>query len=134
MPPQRAKRICNQPGCGALTSYPERYCIKHAATAKKRQNEIHNADPVRQLYWSPRWRKFREWFLRKNPQCMRVIDGVQCRFWATVVHHTRGLRSHPEDLIDARFVAAVCSEHHHNEDGDRPGDVYVIADTRLTFE
>ena len=66
---------------------------------------------------------------------MRVIDGKQCMNWATVVHHRRGLRSHPEDLICAERCAAVCSAHHRaGDDGDRGDEVYVTAETLLGLE
>jgi hypothetical protein len=134
MPARAAKRPCNSPCCRELVSRPDLYCPRHAVKAKQRQYEEKKADPTWQLYQTPRWKNFRRWFLRLNVLCMRVIDGKQCMNWATTVHHRRGLRSHPEDLICAEQCAAVCSEHHHNDDGDRPGDVYVEVDTRLSLE
>jgi hypothetical protein len=56
---------------------------------------------------------------------MRVIEGKRCEQFATVVHHRRGLRSHPEDLCDADQCASLCAEHHHHSDGDRGDEVYV---------
>lgn len=130
----RAKRPCNAPCCPALVSGDQRHCAKHATKEKQRQYEAKQSDPVWQLYQQPRWKKFRAWFLRLNVICMRVIDGRQCMNWATVVHHRRGLRSHPEDLIAAEHCVSLCAEHHHSGDGDRPSDEYVTAETKLSLE
>jgi len=130
----RAKRPCNAPLCPALVSGDQRYCPKHAPKEKLRQYEEKKQDGTYQLYQTPRWRKFRAWFLRLNPICMKVIDGRQCEQIANTVHHRRGLRSHPQDLCAAQHCAAVCGEHHHSGDGDRPGDQFAEAETRYSLE
>jgi hypothetical protein len=134
MAPMRAKKPCGHGQCPALVSSPERFCPKHAEKEKLRQYEAKRSDETFQLYGQPRYRKFRRWFLRLNLICMRVIEGKQCTNWATVCHHRRGLRSHPEDLIDADQCAAVCAEHHTNEDGDSGKEVYVTVETQLGLE
>jgi hypothetical protein len=121
----RAKRPCGNGQCPVLISHPARYCEKHAAKESKRQYDAKRSDEVWLLYQTPRWKKFRAWFLRMNVICQRVIDGKQCMNWATLVHHRRGLRSHPEDLCDADHCAALCAEHHHPGDGDLGDEVYV---------
>ena len=132
----RAKRPCAYPCCPVLLSHGnQRHCDKHAAKETKRIYETKKQDPIWMLYHTPRFKKFRVWFLRLNVLCMRVIDGKQCMNWATTVHHRRGLRSHPEDLLCAEQCAAVCSAHHRaGDDGDRPGDAYVIPETQLGLE
>jgi len=135
MPPMRAKKPCAYPCCAALVIHPQRYCERHAAKETKRQYETKKQDYIWLLYHTPRFKKFRAWFLRLNVLCMRVVDGRQCMNWATTLHHRRGLRSHPEDLCAAEYCAALCAGHHRaGEDGDRPGDEYVEAETRLGLE
>jgi hypothetical protein len=132
--PLAAKRPCNAPLCRALVSSGERYCPKHAPKEKLRQYEEKKQDPTWQLYQTRSWKLFRAWFVRMNPACQLIVDGQQCGQPARVVHHRRGLRSHPEDLTAAEHCASLCAAHHHHGDGDRPGDEYTPTETNYSLE
>jgi len=85
------------------------------------------------MYLHPRWKKFRQWFLRLNPVCQRVIDGVRCERIADTVHHLLSPRQRPDLFIDATNVKAVCRAHHHHGEGAQPGEVYVESFVSLSL-
>ena len=76
--PTRAKKPCKHPGCPNITS--GKYCLVHLP--------LHKDDYPRRIkqsgvYASTRWRKYRRWYLNRNPLC----SVVGCNNAATVVDH-----------------------------------------------
>jgi 5-methylcytosine-specific restriction protein A len=129
----KAFRTCGKPGCPALIKQGS-HCAKHAEQVEQRSYETKKADEVWMLYQQPRWKKFRLWFWRSNPQCQRVIDGVRCEQIATTIHHRISPRQRPDLFIDADNVKAVCTKHHSNSEGDRGDEVYAESNTKLSLE
>jgi 5-methylcytosine-specific restriction enzyme A len=127
-----AKKPCAHPCCPALVQ--SGMCDKHAKRQNQRAYEDKRSDETWMLYQQPRWKKFRLWFWRLNPQCQRIIDGVRCEQVATILHHRISPRQRPELFTDANNVKAVCSEHHHNHEGDRGDEVYCESNTKLSLE
>jgi len=109
-------------------------CEKHGAQQTQRQYEAKRSDPVWMMYQTPRWKVFRQWFLRLNPQCQRIIDGMRCEQIADTVHHLLSPRQRPELFLDADNVKAVCREHHHHGEGAGPDEVHVPSNTKLNLE
>ena len=64
--------------------------------------------------YDARWRKFRAWFLKRHPVC--EADKTEP---ATTVHHTRGLKAHPEDRCNESRCMALCHSC-HSRMGGRP--------------
>ncbi len=78
--PHRAMKPCNHPGCGVAINAKDKYCSVHLPMHK---NDYKRKIPQTGIYASTRWRKYRRWFLNRNPICA-VID---CNQEATVVDH-----------------------------------------------
>ncbi len=77
--PHRAMKPCNHPGCGVAINAKDKYCVAHVAAHKKdypRRNPESN-----RIYGTQRWRKYRRWFLNRNPVC------IECGELAAVVDH-----------------------------------------------
>ena len=68
--PIAAKRPCLAPRCPNLVS--SGYCPDHADLAR-RYDRDRSDDPVRRLYWTPRWRAYSRWFLRGHRRRTRPI-------------------------------------------------------------
>ena len=68
-----------------------------------------------QFYSTPRWRRLRGWFLRRNPLCADP-SGVHARTGrtevATEVHHRLGRRAAPGKALDQRHLEALCKGCH----------------------
>jgi 5-methylcytosine-specific restriction endonuclease McrA len=121
-----AFKTCGRVGCPTLVkSGAGGYCPKHLVQYNQRVNRERSDDELRSLYKTARWLKFRDWFLAYNVICQRIRDGIQCERIATDVHHRRGLREHPEDLIDPEHCVALCKACHHKHSGDTAEDVYA---------
>jgi 5-methylcytosine-specific restriction protein A len=61
----KIKRPCNQIGCPELTL--ERYCAEHKKL-KQQKYEQERGSAAQRGYGS-RWRKYRVWYLLRNPFC-----------------------------------------------------------------
>lgn len=120
-----AKKACAAPMCAALLSAGVRYCPKHATKHKERVNQERSNDEIRKLYKRKFWLDFQQWFLRQHPLCARVIDGARCFYAATVVHHRKSPRTHPELFITESNCVGLCANHHHGHEGDRGDEVYA---------
>ena len=87
--PARAMRPCHHSGCRTLVNGG--YCAAHEA---KRRAE-RNADPMRRLYKSVRWRGARLIVFARDPICM------MCGMWAS---------EHCDHVVPARKVVALYGE------------------------
>jgi hypothetical protein len=119
-----AFKTCGAPGCPVLVKGGNR-CPKHLAAHKKKTYTDRNQDEVSKWYRTARWVRFREWFLRNNPICQRIVSGKRCERIATLLHHHKSPREYPELFLDADNCAALCADHHHAHEGDAPDDVFV---------
>lgn len=119
-----AFKTCLHPGCPALVKGGSR-CPKHAERHRVRQQSERNDDEVSKWYRNAPWARFRRWFLRANPQCQRIIDGVRCERVATLIHHRKSPRQFPELFLVAENCVALCAEHHHAHEGDLGTEVYA---------
>ena len=79
-------------------------------------------DPHRAFLWSPRWRKFRAWFLRTWPICGMSpapedaegrVEG--CGRPANVVHHLLDRRVREDLALTKTNCQAVCKGCHDRE-------------------
>lgn len=68
---------------------------------------LHDNDRV---YRTQAWLRFRAAFLAEHPLCTDCPEHSQRE--ATEVHHTRGLREHPEDAYDPEQCQALCKSCH----------------------
>jgi|SRR5258708_39661911 len=75
-------------------------------------------DEVDRMYDQRAWRRFRQWVLRLNPICQRIVDGQQCMSFAVEVHHVISPRVDPNRFRDATNVLCLCKRHHHKEEGE----------------
>jgi hypothetical protein len=111
-----------------------KFCPRHAEQAKQVEYETKKSDPIWMLYQTPRWKKFRLWFIRLHPQCQRIIDGKQCENFSHTVHHRISPRQRPDLFTDADNVKAVCRKHHPNHEGDVGDEVYTESRTKYALE
>jgi hypothetical protein len=120
----RAKSPCLEQGCGKLVDRGR--CPAHTKAHNTQRYAERNQDEVSKWYRTKRWVEFRAWFLRHHPVCQRVIDGERCYSFATLIHHRISPRSRPDLFLDEDNCRALCSEHHHGNDGDRGDEVYAV--------
>ncbi len=123
--PYAAKKPCLHPGCRVLVSSMSPCPKHHRERAKAIDTDRRVNDPTYALYHTARWTHFRQWFLRLNPICQRIVDGVQCHTIANLVHHRVSPRDDEALFFDAANCAALCPAHHHHNEGDRGDEVYA---------
>ena|ERR1039458_7136965 len=79
-------------------------------------NQYQRARQVdKNFYVSTRWRKFRAWFLRLNPLCMKC----QAKGRTTIaehVHHVKPRKDHPELAFDETNCEGLCQPCHSAEE------------------
>jgi 5-methylcytosine-specific restriction protein A len=77
---RRPLRPCLKPGCRELVK--KGYCYRHKPVklfvSKERESAAKRG-------YDRKWRRFREYYLRKNPVC------VKCKDLATMIHHIEKL-------------------------------------------
>jgi len=120
-----AKKPCASANCPVLLNSGQRFCPKHEHKNKQRISERRSNDEIGKWYKRTFWLKFQAMFLREHPVCTRVVDGVRCLQPATVVHHRKSPRIHPELFTTEENCVGLCANHHHGHEGDRPDDVYA---------
>lgn len=131
--PMRAKKPCAAPMCPGLVQPPVRYCERHAHLEKKiakRRYEEKRNDETWMLYQTPEWKRFRAWFLTQNVICQLIEDGRRCTNVATVVHHLKAVRKHPELLLVASNCVGLCAGHHDHRPGEDENDERQFAPTK----
>jgi 5-methylcytosine-specific restriction enzyme A len=97
--PVAALRPCLAPRCPNLV--PRGYCTDHADLAR-RYDRDRSSDPIRKLYWTPRWRACSKWYLRGHPFC------ALCGERATVTDHVQPAHEAPEKFWDADYHRSLC--------------------------
>lgn len=104
MTPRKLPTPCNYPNCPNLTH--DRYCDEH-----KGQADAHRGTAAERGY-DARWRKYRKWFLKRNPLCVECLKEGRTEP-ATVVDHVTPHRGDMELFWDTSNHAALCLSHHN---------------------
>lgn len=116
---------CQQPGC-PNNVLDGKYCPVHVNInqVKEYDKNRDKQDPVRKLYWSGSYDKFRKFLMAKNPQCQKLelVNGllVQCLEYSTVLHHIRDPKDAPQLFLTASNCVCVC-EGGRGKRGHHPG-------------
>jgi 5-methylcytosine-specific restriction protein A len=118
--PERAYTFCKEPGC--LNRTRTRYCEVHvknnqAGRLRYAADRKRKKDAVWKLYNCAQWHRCRDSFLSVNPICQRIVDGVQCREAATLVHHLISPRVRNDFMYSFNNLKALCENHHSGEEG-----------------
>jgi 5-methylcytosine-specific restriction endonuclease McrA len=96
---------CAELGCYAMVVAPQRYCSTH-----KKQSAYKKVTKERlPLYNTAAWKNARLAFLSTHPLCNR------CGAPASIVHHIKTAREHPELRFDADNLEALCFGCHQSE-------------------
>lgn len=104
--PTSARRACLHPGCGR--SARGAYCEQHR---RAREQHRRQTDPSIGFYKTHRWRKFRAWFLRRNPLCMECLQRNRTVV-ATQVDHKIPRRVRPDLEYDEGNCQPLCAGCH----------------------
>lgn len=100
---------CPEPRCPEIAPDGQKYCAKHAALyPTHRLNE--RAQERLPFYKSKAWKNLRKYFLSRHPICNRCA-----REAASVVHHIKPAREHPELRFNIENLEALCGSCHNRE-------------------
>jgi hypothetical protein len=123
-------RACRK--CGKA-SVKEGYCAEHQQASARGEKRL--LDAVDRMYHRQPWPAFRLVMLGQNPICQRLDkSGVQCREWASIVHHLVSPRKRPDLFVEPSNVACLCANCHPPDEGTewwRVGKEYVQTEFRL---
>jgi hypothetical protein len=92
--------------------------------SKEHDEDRRITDPIRALYASVAWRRFRAWILSFNPVCQALVEHPttmqmeQCHAAATEVHHIISPRERRDLMFTASNVICLCTLHHHKGQGE----------------
>jgi 5-methylcytosine-specific restriction enzyme A len=99
---------CAELGCYAMVVAPQRYCSTH-----KKQSAYKKVTKERlPLYNTAAWKNARLAFLSTHPLCNR------CGAPASIVHHIKSARDHPELRLDPDNFESLCFACHQTETGE----------------
>lgn len=123
--PRRAPKPCGWSGCGRLVDGGDFFCDRHYHHHKKetRAKERERGSAARRGY-DRRWRKFRIFYLRRNPMCA-WSEG--CDQAAREIDHIKPL-ARGGSKYDYSNLQALCKAHHsmktqeEQNKGDRHGE------------
>jgi 5-methylcytosine-specific restriction protein A len=108
MPP-KLKTICNHPGCG--TAVRDRYCDVHRQQAYDRPSE-HRRGTAAQRGYDHRWRRLRDWHLRRQPLCEDCLDDGIVNAENLEVDHLIPIDVRPDLRLAADNLRTRCRHHH----------------------
>ena len=111
MSPWKPKVACKYPGCPELVD--KGYCKKHEKMMPWPKESYHH------LYNTPRWVKYRRWFLSKHPLCMQCEAGGRIEP-AVAVDHIRPYRQ-GDDFYDMNNHQALCITCHNKKTAEETG-------------
>lgn len=107
--PKRIPRPCRYPGCPAIAQDDSPYCPEHERQTRRDYDRQRGSAASRG--YDRRWRKAREWFLRRNPLCVECLrNGILTP--ATVVDHVIPHRGDPTLFWDQTNWQALCKPCH----------------------
>lgn len=107
--PSAPPRPCAHPGCPELV--PRGFCPPHEV-ARQRQKDTKTAED-RAFYDSPRWRKVRAWFRKRNPLCAECLREGRTTA-ATLVDHIIPRRLGGAPFADSN-LQSLCNECHQRK-------------------
>ena len=128
LPPKR----CTSPGCSNIVQPPDSRCPAHRSENQRHSNrtEYHRSNSY--FYSSARWRKFRTWFLQRNPICVGYLS--DCNQLATVVDHIKPIAD-GGDHLDPENCQPFCASCHSRKTQDdvrtRQGGAKTCSANRL---
>lgn len=104
---------CKQSGC-ANNVLDGTYCSVHLKqNSVTEYDKLRGDDPIRKLYWTARWQRFRAMLLNLNPLCQRLQpDGSACRNPSRIIHHLKSPKVAPELFLVARNCVCLCQNCH----------------------
>jgi hypothetical protein len=104
---------CKEPGC-PNNVLDGTYCPQHVSNNQVKEYDRTRGkyDPNRKLYWSARYRRFRELLLVRNPVCQRIVNGMRCKNPSGVLHHLIDPTVAPQLFLTASNAVMLC-EHCH---------------------
>lgn len=125
--PNAPLRPCRHPGCPQLIT--SGYCEQHRRhscktvydqTKRKDDSALANAARIRN---SARWRRFRDWFRRRNPLCCDPFADHGPLEPTQQVHHVIGLTVQPALAFTESNCRPLCTRCHARiERMERNGD------------
>lgn len=121
--PVRLERQCRESGCTKRTNDRSGYCADHlrSNTARDKKREYYaereKNDKVRALYHTAAWARLKRIRFNRNPMCQRLIDGVQCRWRATLLHHLISPRQRPDLFLEPANTVCLCANCHPDTPG-----------------
>lgn len=102
-------RACRYPGCVEITKDPSGYCPAHRQDRRRQYDG--NRPPAHLRGYDKRWEKFRNWYVKRNPLCVRCKE--QDRLTpAEVVHHIKPVAERPDLRLDPANCMALCHDCH----------------------
>jgi 5-methylcytosine-specific restriction enzyme A len=123
--PQKACSGCGK-ACDRETMRDGR-CIDCAKPIDAAYEKYRNSDPIRKIYNSSRWQKFRRYMLGCNPICQRIVTNVltfqqeQCPAPAVEVHHLVSPRTRIDLFTTPSNVVCLCKHCHGKTPGEPDG-------------
>lgn len=69
-------------------------------------------DPVRQLYQTPAYKRWREFLRARNAQCQRIENGVRCLHKSEALHHLISPLDDQSLFLVATNCVMLCNHHH----------------------
>ena len=115
--PHRAKKPCNHPGCGTAIPAKDKHCIAHLPLHK---DDYKRKIPQTGIYASPRWRKYRQWYLNRNPACVHKTNQIECGELATVIDHIIPVNQ-GGSFWHSENHQAMCKRHHDKKTATEDG-------------
>lgn len=116
--PYKLGTPCSYPKCPEVTT--ERFCDYHRKMHQRNVSKSRGKE-LRRAYNSVRWIRFRNWYLQKNPLCVKCeLEGLTTP--ATDVDHIVPI-STPEDpkFVDPDSVQSLCHSCHSKKTATEDG-------------
>ena len=108
--PVRARRVCRGRGCGDVTANASGYCDRCESAGRNESVLARSRKQTDPFYLSPAWRKFRRWWIMRNPVCAR------CDRPAEMVDHIIPISAGGAKL-DVGNVQSLCWRCHASKTG-----------------
>jgi 5-methylcytosine-specific restriction endonuclease McrA len=108
-------RACAKSSCYATALRGSKFCPKHQNADAIRDREYKNANVLRRLYGTIKWKFTRLFVLSRDAICTYVENGVRCVRLSTDCHHVipaQKFVADGGDFFDANNLAGLCREHH----------------------
>jgi hypothetical protein len=127
--PERFYKYCREGGCHERTNDRSGFCESHRqqnavkTEARIREYARKKDDPSQKIYHGKQWERFKLAFRAAgNVICARIEDGKKCQRPSDIIHHLRGVRSHPHLAFTFENCRPTCRQHHPPSDGSPPED------------